>query len=258
MKIIAIAAVKGGVGKTTTAVNLAAALAKQCKQRVLLVDTNMHAPNVGLHIGVSNLENGFEKVLQNRCSITEAVYPHAYGFDVLLPNVQSATKITRLKEKLQKLDYDYMVLDTTPTFAKEHKAALQAADEVLLVTTQDIPTLSVTQKSIKYLQEIKKPLMGIICNRIQKNALSPIDIEEMLAVPVIASIKESHHIAQSLAQTKSVVQNAPYSNAAQSYIACAKEISGQPLTQASRYKLWKQRVQEYIGQKKTYNQTHNF
>ena len=63
-KLIVVSSGKGGVGKTTTSVNLSAALAKQGKN-VILVDANLTTPNVGLHLGLTKFPITFIFTLLN-------------------------------------------------------------------------------------------------------------------------------------------------------------------------------------------------
>ena len=116
MTTIAIYAVKGGVGKTTTTVNLATAFVKECQKKVLIIDTNLQAPNVGLHVGVVYVDHGLEEVLEGKYRMIDAIYHHAFGFDMIVPNLATTAKITRLKEKVAviKDNYDLILLDTIP------------------------------------------------------------------------------------------------------------------------------------------------
>ncbi len=251
MNTIAIMSVKGGVGKTTSAVNLATALSGQCNKKVLLVDTNVQAPNVGLHIGVAKTENGLEDVLQNKHRIQDAIYTHAYGFDVLLPNIGKATNLKRLKNKLRHVQraYDFILLDTTPTFAREYQDALKSADKVLVVTTPDVATLALTQKSLKQMEEQNKPVLGVICNRATKNSLNTKQIEQVLGLPVIATLADSHKIPESIAKVTPVVKHHPNSKTARSYVALAKSLSDQSHKQKTFFVRAYHNMCEHFAQK---------
>jgi len=143
-RIIAIANQKGGVGKTTTAVNLAAALAAT-PRRVLLVDLDPQG-NATMASGVDKreLENSTCEVLLGECPARAAVVKSPEGFDLLPGNIDlTAAEIRlmdeigreqRLKEALAPLreDYDYLIIDCPPSLSLLTLNALAAADGVIV------------------------------------------------------------------------------------------------------------------------------
>ena len=86
---------KGGVGKTTTAVNLGAALNK-IDEDVVIVDTNLTTPNVGLHFGAPIVPVHLNHVMQGRAGIEEAIYEHESGTKIV-PASLSLKDMKRLK-----------------------------------------------------------------------------------------------------------------------------------------------------------------
>jgi len=75
-RVIAIISGKGGVGKTTTAVNLGAALNKFDKE-VIVVDANLSTPNIGIHLGAPMVPVTLNHILRGKANIEDAIYEHS-------------------------------------------------------------------------------------------------------------------------------------------------------------------------------------
>lgn len=191
-KTIGILSLKGGVGKTSSVVSLGASMAGFGK-KVLLVDGNLSAPNLGLHLNIIDPEKTLHHVLTGDANITETVV-NMDNFDVIPASVFSKAKINplKLRDKLNYLKkyYDYIIIDSSPSLNEETLASILASDEILVVTTPDVPTLSMTVKAVKVAKQRGTPIIGIIVNKVHdKNFEIPIrDVEKTAGVPVMAVI----------------------------------------------------------------------
>src|SRR3989339_589327 len=150
-KSIGVFSLKGGVGKTSSVVALGDAIASLGK-KVLLVDANFSAPNLGMHLNIINPEVTIHDVLDRVANISDAIYDFGERFHVLPASMNYPKEINpyKLKDKLSywKNKYDYVLIDTSPSMNDETYAAMLASDELLVVTTPDVPTLGTTIKAV--------------------------------------------------------------------------------------------------------------
>jgi chromosome partitioning protein len=144
-KIIAIANQKGGVGKTTTSINLAASL-EYWKKKVLLIDADPQAnASSGLGIDIESNKIGSYQVLEHTCSAKDAILktssPNldiiASHIDLVAIEIELVDKERReymLKESLAKIknEYDYIIIDCAPSLGLITLNSLVAADSVII------------------------------------------------------------------------------------------------------------------------------
>ena len=232
-KLITITSGKGGVGKTTTAINLAAALNSFGKETVI-VDANLTTPNVGLHLGAPIVPVSLNHVLLGKAKVADAIYEHESGTKII-PSSLSISELRRinhskLKEvgrKLKKMA-DFVIYDSAAGLGQEAIAAMESADEIVIVTNPEIPAVTDALKAAKLSEQLGKNIRGVIVTRVRnnKNEMPIENIEEMLELPVIGIIPEDRRFQQSLVMKDALVHTFPRSKAAIAYKRIAAKLAG--------------------------------
>lgn len=192
-KTLGIIAIKGGVGKTTIAAALASDLANNHKKRVLLIDTNYSTPNLALHMDIIKPKKTIHHVLDNKEKIENTIH-NSFGVDVVPGSYiyDKPLNVLKLKEKINKIkeNYDFVILDSSPSLNEEILSTILASDLLFIVTTPDYPTLSCSLKAAQLSKQRGKPIAGLIINKITDPSyeLTLKEIEDALDIPVLARI----------------------------------------------------------------------
>lgn len=168
-KIIAIANQKGGVGKTTTTVNLAAALGV-LEKKVLLIDADPQAnASSGLGVNVDEVEIGTYQLLEHAATAKEVIVPTnspnvdliPAHIDLVAIEIELVDKKNReymLKEMLKdiKNDYDYILIDCAPSLGLITLNSLVAADSVIIPIQCEYYALEGLGKLLNTIKSVQK------------------------------------------------------------------------------------------------------
>ncbi|MBU0952826.1 MAG: cell division ATPase MinD [Nanoarchaeota archaeon] len=240
-RFITIASAKGGVGKTTFVSNLATALAQQGK-RVIAIDSNLTTSNLGLHLGIPLYPHTLQDVLKGRISPGKALYTHSAGFRVLPADISMrqimVPRASRLLNVLSRLDQaDFVLIDAAAGLGREALAAVEAGDELITVTTPELPALTDALKVIKFADRFSTINLGVVINRVAKerHEYSQEEVEEFLGVPVISSIPEDPAVRRAIANKTPVVLYHPHAKASRRYHHIATQLTGVPATLPSGF-----------------------
>jgi len=231
-KVVGIISIKGGVGKTTTVSNLGAVLASELGRKVLIVDANFSAPNLALHLGFINPEITLSDVMLDKVDVKEAIYEHDIGFH-MLPTALLHRKVNpfKLRSKLNKLKdyYDIILIDSSPTLNEEMLSTIIASDQLLVITSPDIPTLSCTMHAVKVAKRKKTHITGVIINKVRnkKFELTTNEIQDSTGVPVVAVLPDDIKVMEALANSTPASVFSPRKNFAVEYRKLAASLVGE-------------------------------
>lgn len=247
-RIIAIALPKGGVGKTTTAVNLAASLAV-AEQRTLLIDMDSFGAS-GLSLGFTEgrIKAGVFEVFNFVTGLSAAIHRTDLAFlDFVPANVQSLQaeeRLMRLAENRSILknalraaaqQYDYVILDCPPVLRGMSTNALTAADSVLMPVKSGHFSLDAVDKLFRYVEWLKDvanktlDIEGILLTMHEPNTrVTDITLRELQA-------KYRRHIFQSIIPKNTILGEASFygkpailydvnSRGSVAYLSLAREI----------------------------------
>ncbi len=194
-RTIGVISIKGGVGKTTIASSLAADLVNHFGKKVLLVDANYGAPNLGLHMDIVEPVKTIHDVLGGKARMLGAIH-NRYGVDVIPGSYLSNRRLNymKLRDRLKSVkdNYDFVIVDSSPSMNEEVLSAMLASDSLFVVTTPDYPTLSCSLRAAQLAKQRGRPIDGIIMNKIRDPGyeLTLNEIEDAIEVPVVARIPD--------------------------------------------------------------------
>jgi len=222
--MIVITSGKGGVGKTTTAVNLGAAM-KHFGKDVVVVDGNLSTPNVGIHLNSPEVPISLNDVLKKKADLHEAIYEHHSGLKIIPSSLSikelkktKPQKLKELKKELSKLS-DYIIIDSSAGLNEEAISAIEMADELILVTNPEMPAITDALKTIKLAQQQGITVKGVIVTRVRKDKieLQPETVKEMLEVPVMGMVPEDLTIKKAVNRKDAVIHTHPTSKPSRAY-----------------------------------------
>ena len=253
--IITVFGVKGGVGKTTLATNLAVALAQESSASVALVDLDVPFGDVALMLDMHPEQDILDALADGTVDDLERLQkllmrsPH--GVHVLPAPLApdeagslNSGKVGQLLSKLAAL-HQFVIVDTPVGLTELTAAALDAAEMALLVTTPEIAALRRTHACIRLLQGLDFPTgkLQLVLNRNQsKTRVSSKEAADALGHPIAWTVSNDYAAMQSSAIGSPVVVAHPKSSLSNDIRGIARQLSGAPVPARSGWLPWRRRA----------------
>lgn len=247
--IIAITNQKGGVGKTTTAINLAAAIASK-GNKTLLVDLDPQANSSMAFVEVLELQASiYEALTEDGVHLPDVIHPTEHSDKLFVaPSTLALAKIEakligeldsyyRLKDELSEVaeQYDYIIIDTPPTLGVITVNALVAATHVLIPIQASFFAMRGTEDLLDTVDKIKVranpdlQILGAVMTLFDKRTVLSRQIKDQIA-EILGDkvfdtvISKSVRLEESPAHQESIFSYAPESSGAYEYYALSEEI----------------------------------
>ncbi len=248
--IIAVLNQKGGVGKTTSSINLGAYLAK-AGRRVLIVDADPQGNSTsGLGVDKQKLNTTLYDVLFSRADVHEttikindklALLPsnaNLAGAEVELVNLPGRELM--LRQVLAKLDYDYILIDCPPSLGLLSINALSAANRVLIPVQAEYYALEGLSQLLNVIQHIRQSLnpnldiLGVLITLYDsRNSLSTqvkSELQNYFGAKLFESVVPRNvRLAEAPSFGKTIIEHDKWSKGARAYKSLAKEVESRTL-----------------------------
>jgi septum site-determining protein MinD len=236
--VYAVASGKGGVGKTTTTVNLGAALAER-GHSVAIVDADLGMANLGGFLGLDPEGATLHEVLAGEAELGSAVYEVSPGLAAVPSGISldgfASVETEVLSEAIDGLreEFDYVLLDLGAGLSHDTVLPLALADAVILVSTPKPVALQDTAKTRQITERLGGAVAGVVLTRASDPwSLDFEGISEQLELPVLAVVQEDEVVDRSALAGVPLLREAPDAGPTASYRGLADVVIAESLERA--------------------------
>jgi pilus assembly protein CpaE len=237
--VLTIFGAKGGIGKTTIATNVAAALVQKTGQSVVLVDLDTRFGDVAILMdipadrSIADLAMPDDQI--DREAVQSCLYNHSSGVEILpapiRPSEWQSIHPGHIEKTVAVLaaTHDYVVLDTPGTFNDIVSRALEMSTIVLLIATMDLASLKDTILALEMLRSWSFPAekVKVVVNHTNEaHTDARVDIRRILGKDVFWSIPYDRNISQATQLGMPIVAAKPKSKASESFTELAYAVAG--------------------------------
>ena len=231
--VYAIASGKGGVGKTTTTVNLGTALAG-VGNRVVIVDVDLGMANLAGFVSLDAGGTSLHDVLGGSATVDQATYELANGIWAIPSGVDldgyadvATEELTSVVADLRER-FDFVLLDVGAGVSHETVLPLGLADATLLVSTTEPASIQDAKKTVDLVGRAGGAVGGMVVTRTRPNEpVSPEDVAEKVGTDLLVAVPEDPKVRESVHAGTPLVVHEPKSPAAQAYRYLAARLLGQ-------------------------------
>jgi septum site-determining protein MinD len=230
-KFITVLSGKGGVGKTTSSINLGLALSKLGAD-VIILDGNLSSPNLSVHLGNTYFPTTIHDVMHSNQPIQNAIYETKLGFKIIPADIavdsMRMINFDKLKSSLQDLHLlaDYVIIDGSPGLGRETTQLMNMSDSILVIANPDRASVVDAKRLLEFSSRLKIPVMGLIVTKYKdnKNMIDSDHMEKYLEMPILSKIPHDDRFEKSLNQKTPFLELYPGRKATREYMNLARRI----------------------------------
>ena len=233
-RVLAIAGAKGGVGKTTTALNLASALGTNGRA-VVVVEADLAMANAVDFLDVELSDASLHDVLAGEATVPAATYPAPGAFDILPSGTSldgfAASDMRRFPDVIQQLRprYDAVVIDTGAGVSSETIDAISTAESTILVSTPRVAAVRDADKTRSLAARSGAPVGGLVLTKSGTGRSPPPErIAAFLDTELLGHVPQDAAVPQAQDAGVPVVAHAPDSPVAAAYQEVAAALRRRP------------------------------
>jgi flagellar biosynthesis protein FlhG len=249
-KVISVTSGKGGVGKTTSSINLGMALV-QSGNRVLILDADLGLANVNIMLGFKP-QKTIDDMIQRKASLNDIIVSHHSGIDII-PATSGVYEVTHLDDSAKRIllesfesmygIYDYLIIDTSAGIGSNVMYFNKASERVLVVIDPEPTSITDAYALIKVLSSEGVRSFDLLVNRAPvgndgrdtfKKLVTATDRFLDVQMNFLGSVQEDNSVTESIIRQSPLLSLYPSTRASRDYVRIAKKIETLPRSTGPR------------------------